>query len=45
VDSLDNQVHPVDAIFPIHTARIVQSWFEEQEGEFNITPGQHSHQS
>jgi hypothetical protein len=28
----------------IHTARTVQSWFEEHEGELSIFPGQHNHQ-
>ena len=27
---------------PIHTARRVQSWFEEHEVHFNIFPGQHN---
>jgi hypothetical protein len=39
-----------DAVFQeenahIHTAGTVQSWFAEHEGEFNIFPGQHSHQN
>jgi hypothetical protein len=38
-----------DAVFqdnnvPIHTARTVQSWFEEHEGELQHNPGQHNHQ-
>jgi len=39
-----------DAIFqddnsPIHTARSVQSWFEEHKWHFNIFPGQHNQQT
>jgi hypothetical protein len=28
---------------PNHTARTVQSWFEEHEGELNFFPGQQNH--